>query len=47
MLYLVLIDYRQTYDRVDTHKLLQYLENIGCGRNFFLALQHSMNVMVW
>ena len=37
------IDYRQTYDRVDRHKLLQYLENIGCGRNFLLARQHSMN----
>ena len=43
VLYLAFIDYRQAYDRVNRHKLLQYLENIGCGRNFLFALQHSMN----
>ncbi len=38
-LYITFIDYQKAYDRVNRYKLLQYLESLGCGSKFLVALQ--------
>ena len=35
------IDYQKACDRVNRHKLLQYLESLGCGGIFVVAPQRS------
>ena len=42
VLYITCINYQKAYDRANRHTLLQYLENLGCGSKFLVALQRSM-----
>ena len=41
-LYITFVDYQKAYDRVNRHKLLQHLDNLGCGTRFLKALEQSM-----
>ena len=41
-LYIVFIDYRKAYDRVNRAKLVEYLDSKGCGNTFLKALQQAM-----
>ena len=41
-LYIVFIDYRKAYDRVNRLKLVEYLDSKGCGNVFLKALQNSI-----
>ena len=36
------IDYQKAYDKVNRLKLLQYLDQKGCGNTFLQAIQRSM-----
>ena len=42
LLYVAFIDYHKAYDKVNRVKLLQYLDQRGCGNQFLQALQQSM-----
>ena len=41
-LYVTFVDYVKAYDRVPRYKLMELLDNKGCGTKFLRALQHSM-----
>ena len=40
-LYVLFIDYSKAYDKVDRNKLLEYLDNRGCGSQFLTAIKSS------
>lgn len=42
VLYIAFIDYQKAYDKVNRFKLLQYLDQKGCGNQFLNAIKNSM-----
>ena len=44
-LYIIYVDYQKAYDRVTRRKLLEHLEQLGCGTTFLLALKNSMSAI--
>ena len=41
VLYILFIDYKKAYDKVNRRKLLEYLDSKGCGSTFLAALKSS------
>ena len=41
-LFIAYIDYQKAYDNVQRYKLMQYLDQRGCGTQFLMALQKSL-----